>query len=718
MSGHQHRQPQAKRSSSARSSNTPSPIASQRESSNSPLGDPSENRFPSGPASFHSSPSPQNVPTLSSTPDIQIQFNQLVRDNEAKSIQLRQMTERNSEQIVKLKELDQKCLELTNKVEGLTTINNMLTSKLKNQEALNKASSGANPTELERKLKKYEQQIADLNNNLTNLRRSGHSKVEAQQALSDQIDRLRRELDLRESQLRECEYLILDLQTLVKTLEEQLEVCRETNLETFRLAYENGDLEIHQFDTGEEELKAKAAQQSQSNMYSALMGDEDDDDDDVQPEEKHVTNEARQSSSSTMDSYTQKEIPRLSDELKKSQDLVEKYELDLKKLNESLEKAVKEKKEAQAESKEIYENMKKKYQTTEDELKLARSASENLRKIYSNVEKVFISPLHDVSKGLTGLDKEGASHLPKVVPNFLDETFSDWNKLKERISISGKLLSRVYELIPESTKAASGSKNDTVLRTEVNYLRDKLHMIDFALKKALLVRPVSKSGHKRSKEREDKTVIVRLIDKKTSIFSTNQAITAEDVKNLFSPFNVSPYIKTVRWIISDYVFIRTTRFNFQELLSMSEPYVNNNLSDKLVISHFPSWRQLIIHNFPISEYFYSRPDHSMGKNGNFWTMYTVCEELQLILNKCTISKVHPNRIAGIPRFFNPCEYTSRRSHVSLIVSYDDEWLFTTALKGGIFLPDSAKRLVVEPVLGPMKNVMSQAGFLALAMDIS
>ncbi|VVT46673.1 uncharacterized protein SAPINGB_P001330 [Magnusiomyces paraingens] len=599
--------------------------------------------------------------------------------------------------------------------------------------------------ENESRLKILKQQNESTQQMMNELRKNASSNLEKLNQQFDLNDRLTEDLQAHESKIKEYEDYVEELQISITALREQLDMARNLKLEEFKEAYEQGRLDIRDFSDEEEyeeeynqetqDIKGKGVSNNkEGNMYSVLLGGDDaaSDISDISDDEGSVSNAGSIKMKKLVDKVTEEANTlktRLEKEQQEHKKIVDELENKQKKLEESLKNSIETSRSSATETNKALETLEKNLKKCDEDYKNATDRNTNLSKILKLVEKNVLLPVEDLTKSLDTI---------KSIGNALGsapERASTYKSFEARVKFIEGVLNKVKKAIDIAKKGSADElqtlktdlKDSLVdfsdyrglkMNNEIKGLRTTLHELRRALHKATNARPTACSHHTRSKLRENKTAVIHI--KSASCIIGDAEHLALLRKMFDSLLEDKEEIKSVKVIsqAKHVVLLRLNTLTFPELLFKAKDH--SKILDAIMILHLPHWKQLIVHNVPVGRYFYTDGDskaqsesHKVVIRGNqSFDMVGMCMQLQLLLQNGNVRK-NQNSIVGLPRFYSPFEFYGARDKVSLILCYQNDVLFENALMYGITMFDAPIVLKTEPVMGPLKNVFSQAGFFAI-----
>lgn len=228
------------------------------------------------------------------------------------------------------------------------------------------------------------------------------------------------------------------------------------------------------------------------------------------------------------------------------------------------------------------------------------------------------------------------------------------------------------------------------------------------------------------------------------------------ISSVFAFCGMGDHFKSSQHIIGNVFLVRS---NFGTPSRMFDKYNERKMTRAKVASrcpppctvlYSPGWRQIIVHNFPIDQLFYSQvrncspkpyklPRSSRFSNYEFTVnqRVSICKITDAITETLELSGFGSRTLKEFMRspvlFLDPLEAVTGRPKVRLVffieLENNDDYadllgdpylpfsktasnFFVDILQKGLQVPCVSTYLKTEALSGPMKNVMSQAGFVA------
>lgn len=234
------------------------------------------------------------------------------------------------------------------------------------------------------------------------------------------------------------------------------------------------------------------------------------------------------------------------------------------------------------------------------------------------------------------------------------------------------------------------------------------------------------------------------------------------IKSMFDDCGMEDQFKSSKHIIGNVFLVRSnigsplrTIDKYNKML-VTRGVIVGRCPPPCAVIYSPTWRQIIVHNFPIDQLFYSKVRNCSPKPYKLPSLSRFCNYEFTVNQKVSISKITDaiteilelstcgsrkleEFIRGPVLFLNPLEAVTGCPKVRLVFFIELENkddieddvdvaglldnpylpfdktasnLFVDILQKGIQVPGVRKILKTEALSGPMKNVMSQAGFVA------
>lgn len=617
--------------------------------------------------------------------------------------------------------------------------------------------------EHERVVSQLRAQIDELTTSLGQLRSRAANSSQQLKDEEEKRAQLLREISEKDDTILQFEQRVEDLTLDVNYLVIQLDAARSANIENFRVAYDEGLLD---FDarSDEDDEPSEVQTNRQANAFAALETEPANNSSSSRSQKKNLS---KSEMIKAMDDLREElaEYKEKCNELKPLVNTLEEKTKNFQKLTDKLQSQVEQLGELasqlQAEKEELIDRVgtlsrsASSIDSAKEELATVSARNKGLISIITLFDSKILFPLEDlvpIVNAITGsADSADSDSYVNKLPGDVYKT-----RIQHLVILLGRLkkvieIARQKQGHPASVSEPQSKSKDITssvfqsdgsvkrpfadddmereyvrLVNEITDLKSTIHKLQNAFKKSISPAPVKHSQHKRSKNREAYSAILQLYDLKGPI-------TTKMVHELFEKCGFGSELKACTCISPSTVFIRSQNRTPSQFLCGKTHLLLRNASvlttyiPSGAVVYLPHWQQLIVHNVPIEDIIYGEmlkvfPEPYRAPDVHPVELYllpgqsvgidVISSLMTQAFTDATVGTRTLRHAGGPMLFLNPLEVVNHKSHVKVMIFFDDAVDYREALTKGITLPQYRRALKTEPVTGTMKNVMSQAGFLA------